>query len=331
MENMRIDFCGIALSNFLIGIVLIFLFMKFALRYKFLISKGIPLVGGISMGISFLIICLFFFLFHKELPVNIKGVLFSSSIILLAGIIDDFRELSVLIKFSFQILATTLVILFGVRTYIAGIGEFLNILITFIWIIGITNAFNHLDIVDGSCSGIALIVSLAFFMISLLNGDINGAILTLALSSAIFSFLIYNFPPAKVYMGNSGSHFLGFVLAVVALIISYASLERRVALLSPLFILWLPIFDTSFLVFMRMRKKILPFKKSNDHLALRLLALGHSPKKALLTMFSLCLFFSLCGILISQLPNFWGIIIVVFVVLASFALTKKMSKVTVDG
>ncbi|MDD5080150.1 MAG: MraY family glycosyltransferase [Candidatus Omnitrophica bacterium] len=318
-------------GSFLIGVVLVLVLMKLSRKYKFLIPKGMPLVGGIAFGVSFLASSLLFFFFHQFLPGNIKGLLLSSSIILVAGIIDDIHELSVLFKFSFQILATILIVMFGVRTYIVGIGGTLNLIITFIWIIGITNAFNHLDVVDGLCAGTALVVSLAFCAIALLNGDLLNAALTLALCGAVISFLRYNLPPARVYMGNAGSHFLGFVIAAIALLISYAPMERKAALLSPIFILWLPIFDTSFLVFMRIAKKILPFRKSNDHLAFRFLALGYSGKKALFAMFVLCLFFALCGVLISQMPNLSGMIIVFLVALVSFALIIRMSKVIVKG
>lgn len=325
------DFCIMILSSFLIGIVLVLVLMKLSRKYKFLIPKGMPLVGGIAFGVSFLATSFLFFFFHRFLPVNIKGLLFSSAIILIAGIIDDIHELSVLLKFAFQILATILIVSFGIRTYIVGIGEPLNLLITFIWIIGITNAFNHLDVVDGLCAGTALVVSLAFCAIAFLNGDLPDAALTIVLCGAVLSFLRYNLPPARVYMGNAGSHFLGFVIAGIALLISYAPMERKAALLSPIFILWLPIFDTSFLVFMRLAKKILPFRKSNDHLAFRFLALGYSGKKALFAMFVLCLFFALCGILISQLPNPLGLIIVILVALVSSALILRMSKVIVKG
>ena len=132
-------------------------------------------------------------------------------------------------------------------------------------------------------------------------------------------------------MGNSGSHFLGFILAALALVISYAPLEREIALLSPLLILGLPIFDTGFLIWARLIKKRLPFKKSNDHPALKFLALGYSQKKALLVMLSLCLFFSLCGILLSQVSNLFGITIITFVILVSLVLTKQMGKVAADA
>ena len=328
---MIINYLFIASAGYLLGILFIFIFRKVALRYKILTLQAIPLVGGLAMGLSFIIACLVGFSLFEGLAQEARGIIIASFIMLVFGVIDDWRELSILAKFLVQIIAAALLIFFGIRTQIIQIGNIANIIITFIWVIGIANAFNHLDVTDGLCSGTAMIVSFTFFTISILNNDLKTAVLSLSLVAAAFSFLLYNFPPAKVYMGNSGSHFLGFTLAALALVISYAPLERKIALLSPLLILGLPIFDTGFLIWARIIKKRLPFKKSNDHLVLRFLALGYSKKNALLVMLSLCLFFSLCGILVSQVPNIFGIIIVVFVVLVSFALTKRLSKVTVNG
>jgi UDP-GlcNAc:undecaprenyl-phosphate GlcNAc-1-phosphate transferase len=320
-----------AFIGFLWGIIFIVLFRKLALRYKILVPQGMPLIGGLSIGLSFLFTCLFAFSLSKGLSPEVKGIIIASVIMLAFGIIDDWRELSVRAKFLVQIIATTLLISFGIKAQIVYIGNVLNIIITFLWVLGITNAFNHLDVMDGLAGGIATIVTLAFFVISSLNGDIGTAMLSLGLLGALISFLLYNLPPAKIYMGNAGSHFLGFVLAAIALAISYAPLERKIALLSPILILGFPIFDTAFVILVRLNKKLLPFKKSKDHLALRYLALGYSKKKALLAMLGLGLFFSLSGIVLSQVSNFFGLTIVVLVILASLILTKKMRKVVVDG
>lgn len=325
---MSINYLLVILIGLPAGVVSLVLLRKLALTYNILINKGIPLTGGISMGFSFAIACLSFFLFNG-FSKQVIGITLSSLIMLIFGIVDDWRELSVPAKLFVQIIATILLILSGVRTNIAFIGEIPNIIITFIWVLGITNAFNLLDIMDGLAAGIAIIVSLSFFAISLLNGDAGTMVLTLALASVVSSFLIYNFPPAKIYMGNSGSHFLGFILAAVAMIVSYASLETRIALISPLLILGFPIFDTVFLILMRMSKKKLPFNKSNDHLALRLLALGYSKRRVLLTIVCLGAFFSLCGITIVRVSHPLDAFIIVLVVLMSIFLTGRVSKVTV--
>lgn len=132
-------------------------------------------------------------------------------------------------------------------------------------------------------------------------------------------------------MGNAGSHFLGFALAAIALAISYAPLEKKTALLSPLLILGLPIFDTAFLILMRTRKGRSVFKKSNDHLSLRILSLGYSKRKSLLFMLIFGLFFTLSGVLLSQVSSNLGIIIIVLVVAVAVGLTRRMSGVPVDN
>ena len=326
---MLINYILIILSSFFAGIIFVLLLRKLSARYNVLIYQRVPLIGGIAMGLSFIFACLAALLFYGNFPQEAKGILIASFIMLVFGVIDDWKELSILAKFLAQIIATSLLILFGVKTQIVYIGNPANIIITFIWVLGISNAFNHLDVIDGLAAGCAIIVSLAFFSIAILNNDLRAAIVSLALAVAAFSFFIYNFPPARIYMGNSGSHFLGFTLAAIALIISYAPLERKTALLSPLLILGFPIFDTAFLIMVRLIKKSLPFKKSNDHLALKFLALGYSKKKALLIMLGLCLFFSLSGILLSQASNLLGVIIIIFAGFVSLALTKKMIKVVV--
>lgn len=328
---MLINYVAIVLGGFLLGIFFISRLKKFSLSYNLLIPKGIPLIGGLGIGSSFILVALPSFFLYSGLSKQLVGVIISSTIMLVFGVIDDWRELSVWAKFLIQIITTSLLIVFGIRTQIIYIGNLFNIIITFIWVLAITNAFNHLDIMDGLASGTALIVSLSFFIISLLNGDIKTVILTLSLIGTILSFLIYNIPPAKIYLGNTGSHFLGFVLAAIALVISYAPLERKVALLSPLLILGLPIFDTFFLILMRIKKGKLIFRKSNDHLALRFLSRGYSKKKSLLFMLLLGLFFSLSGVVLSQVANPLGIIMVIFVALVSLIIAFRMSKIAVNG
>ncbi len=294
-------------------------------------------MGGIAMGIPFIILYLwvhslgFFYIPRSILSWQVFGIIISSLIMLVFGVVDDWKELSITTKFLTQIIATSLLIFYGIKTQIIFFSNFLNIIVTFIWIIGITNAFNHLDVMDGLAGGTALMVGFAFWTISILTGQMQTAVLSLILSGVVLGFLIYNFPPAKVYMGNCGSHFLGFVLAAIALLISYAPLERKIALLSPILILGLPIFDTAFLILIRIAKGKSAFKKSEDHLALRFLKIGHSKNKALLFMLSLALLFSVCGILLTQVSNALGLAIVVFVLSVNLVLTTKMSRVKVGS
>ena len=328
---MLINYLFIFFGTFFLGMFFISVSKKIALRYKVLVSGEIPLVGGIGIGISFVLVSLIGFFLYRGLSREIIGIIISATIMLIFGVIDDWREFSISIKFLVQIIATSLLIFFGIRTQIVYIGNLLNLIITVVWVLAITNAFNLLDVIDGLAAGCAMITSFAFFVVALLNGDTNIAILCLALAAAALSCLIYNFPPAKIYMGNSGSHFLGFTLAAIALVISYAPLERKIALLSPLLILGFPIFDTAFLILMRAGKARSILKKSNDHLALRFLRAGYSKKKALLFMLIFSLFFSLSGVGLSQASNKLGIIIIALVAIVGLLLTKKMSRVSVDA
>ncbi|MFH0826893.1 MAG: MraY family glycosyltransferase [Candidatus Omnitrophota bacterium] len=315
---------------FLLSLIFINAFKKFSIRNQLFISKGVSLVGGMGMGLSFTLVSLTGLMLSRSLSRETGGIIVCSLLMLVFGIMDDRHELSIRAKFLLQLIATGLLILLGARTKIVYIGIPLNILITFIWVIGITNAFNHLDVMDGAAGGCAFLISGTFFIIGVFRQDIGSAVLSLSLAGAAFSFFLCNFPPAKVYMGNSGSHFLGFALASIALIISYAPMERKIALMTPLLILGLPIFDTTFLILARSIKKNLPFKKSNDHLVLKFLSLVGSKRKALEYLFVLCLFFCLCGLLVSQVSNFLGGLVVACIVLISLRVALKMLKVSTD-
>jgi UDP-GlcNAc:undecaprenyl-phosphate GlcNAc-1-phosphate transferase len=313
--------------GFLTSLAFLFLFQTHAVKYKILTKAGISSVGGMAIGLSFFVLYAANFPKSGLLEKEAFGIISASLIILISGIIDDFVELSVPAKFFFQILASTLLICCGIRTNIVYIGDIANIIITMVWVIGITNALNHLDVLDGLAAGTAIISNLTFFCVALLNGDPRSALLALFLLAVTAPFLFYNLPPARMYMGNAGSHFLGFLMAVCALLISYAPLDRKVALLTPLLILGLPVFDTAFLIFVRLKQGRSAFKKSDDHIALRYLKQGYSKPKALLFILLLGLFLAFCAALVSRLPNGYAIIIVAFAVSVCLLVAKRMNGV----
>lgn len=321
-------FIYIFVWGFISGIAFLDILKKFSLKNKFLVFGNTPLIGGIAIGLSFLFSSLLAFSIFGGFDKRVGGVVLASFLMMLFGVMDDWKELSIFWKFMVQFLSAILLIIMGVRTQIVYIGNATNIIVTLLWIIGITNAFNHLDIIDGLAGGTALIASSLFFIISLLNADITVAIFSLVLAAATLAFLIFNFPPARVYMGNTGSHFLGFSLAAIALIISYAPLERKVALFSPLLILGFAIYDTTFLVFMRLRQKRLIFKKSKDHLSYRFLRAGYSLKQTLFFLLSLGAFFGLSGLIVSQASNCLGLSIIILNLLVMIFIAKKMSQVS---
>ena len=315
-----------ALASFLLSALFLVVLKAVSVRRHFLISQGVPLIGGISMGLAFFAVFLWAGPSVTNLPREIQGILISSALILSAGVFDDQRELSVIQKFGVQLIAASILVFFGVRTNFVYVGDTWNIVVSLLWIVGITNAINLLDVMDGLAGGASLVILAGFCVISAMNGDLLTLTLACVLGGAVLGFWIFNIPPAKVYMGNSGSHFLGFVLAAIGLTARYATLERAVALLAPLLLLGFPILDTLLLILVRLQKGSSVFKKSKDHMALRLLEKGYSKKKALIMMMGWSLFFVVSGLIMSKAPNFLGLMILAVAGLGSFFLIKKMRR-----
>lgn len=309
------------------SMIFTFFLSRLSLRYKILKTNNIPLIGGLGVGLALIFsLSLGFFNFDLSL-VKVSVIAGASLLMLFFGVIDDLRELSVAQKLIVQSFCAILLILFGIRTNIVYLGFWGNAVITFFWILAITNAFNLLDIMDGLAAGIALIVSSAFFLIGFLSGDLNVQILSLILSAVSAGFLIFNLPPAKAYLGNSGSHFLGMLIASVALITHYASMDNAFALLSPIMILGLPIIDTILLIIFRIIKRRPPFRKSRDHLALKIGTLGFSPAKTILIMYLLCFIFASCGILLTRINNLLAVGIITALFLFSISIFWRLVKI----
>ncbi|TAM43814.1 undecaprenyl/decaprenyl-phosphate alpha-N-acetylglucosaminyl 1-phosphate transferase [bacterium] len=291
-----------------------FLLARFFLRHKILKTGNIPLVGGLGIGTAFVFSSsLAVFAFGLSLG-KVLIVTVASLLVLFFGVVDDLKESSVAQKFLVQSFCAGLLILSGIRTDIVYLGFWGNAAITFFWILGLTNAFNLLDIMDGLAAGTALIVGSAFLWIGFLSGDLNVQLFSLILCASSAGFLIFNLPPARAYLGNSGSHFLGMLISCIALITHYASSSNVFALLSPVIILGLPITDTILLIIFRLIKRMPPFKKSKDHIALKIGALGFSRVETILTMYILSSIFAGCGVLLTRVSDLSaaGIIIAVF-------------------
>ncbi len=304
---------------------------RVSLSYKILKTNNIPWIGGLGIGLAFIFaLGLGFFMFNLSI-IKISVIAGACLCMLLLGVIDDLRELSVLQKLMAQSFCALLLISFGIKTNIIYFGFWGNAVITFFWILGMTNAFNLLDILDGLAAGTVLIVSSAFLLIGFLSVDLNVQILSLILCASSMGFLIFNLPPAKVYLGNSGSHFFGLLIASVALITHYASVNNVFALFSPLMILGLPIMDTLLLVIFRIIKRKPPFNKSRDHLALRIGALGFSPIKTIMIMYILCSIFASCGVVLTMVNSLLAVGIIIVIFLLSISMFWRLVKIEING
>lgn len=261
-----------------------------------------------------------------------RAWVFGSLWLVAVGLIDDLAwELPPWIKGSGQVIAAALLISGGISVKIVYFPEWLNVTLSLLWIVGITNALNLLDILDGLAAVVTGIASAGFAILASWSSQSELALLAIALTGVVVGFLIFNWPPARLYMGDAGSQWLGFTLAALALGIRYAPLGREVALATPLIVLGLPVYDLLYVVWMRLRKGRSPFRKSRDHFALRLVTEGASPRVALLAMAGLTAGFVLVGLYVAHAQNLAGGIAVALVIVAAILWGRRLAVVEMDG
>src|SRR5262245_20758611 len=196
-------------------------------------------------------------------------MLLAGTILVLLGLIDDFGVLGVWPKFLGQGFATLVLIKSDIAIHIGSMPDWVNMALTVIWIVGMTNDFNIIDIMDGLASGIALIAAALLLVVAFLNGHEPIVLMTATLMGSLLGFLRYNAHPARIFMGDTGSLFIGMMLGALAMIGKYDH-HNSIGYLSPLLILAVPIFDTVCVMTLRLLRRRNPFKGSPDHLALRL-------------------------------------------------------------
>lgn len=228
-------------------------------------KNPVPYLGGIIIYFAFISPVSLLFPFNKKL----LGILFASSILLIVGLFDDLKALTPFIKFLFQIIATFILIRSGIYIDLTFLSPVLNYILSFFWIISIINAINIIDIMDGLASSITILASLTIFVISLYNQQFLISILSISLAASLLGFLKFNWEPAKIYLGDSGSMFIGIVIGSLTILGDYSK-YNDVAFISGFLILSIPIFDMIYVMFLRIIHKKSPFFGSSDHFTLRL-------------------------------------------------------------
>jgi UDP-GlcNAc:undecaprenyl-phosphate GlcNAc-1-phosphate transferase len=198
------------------------------------------------------------------------------------GLLDDKHALSPRAKLLGQIGGAVVLVGCGLRVRFIS-PDWASMLVTVLWVVTVTNALNFVDIMDGLAASVGLVAALAFMAFAIHSGRPNDALAAAALGGALLGFLPYNFQPARIYLGDAGSHFLGFVLSAISLNLGYSH-QNELAVFSPLAILALPLFDLLLMIIIRTRKGIPPWKGSPDHVPLRLRALGWGVRRVVLTL-----------------------------------------------
>ncbi len=233
-----------------------------------------------------------------RLPTLLVYVL-GSLVMLCLGLADDRHRLSPARKLLVQTIVAVGVALGGERLELFDGGTVPSVVVTVLWIVGVTNAFNLLDHMDGLSGGVAAVAGAAFLIVALQTGQIFIAALIVPLLGACAGFLVFNFPPAKIFLGDAGSLFIGFWLS--CLTISSTFYEEKYALYTyavPLAVLAVPLFDTGCVFLIRLRNRRPLFQGDTNHLAHRLVALGMSRRGAVLAIYALTLYAGLSAVLL---------------------------------
>lgn len=301
-----------------------------------------PRLGGLGIIAGFFVSMIYLIISIKleskdtldEYHWKIIGLFLGLTIIAIVGFIDDCKGMKPLVKLLGQTIAAGVVMAFGIT-----IGDFnipvfdkiielngvMEYIITWFWIVGITNAINLTDGLDGLSSGITLIACVSLLIIFASNGSpVISIILITALAGGIVGFLPYNVNPAKTYMGDCGSNFLGFSIAIIS-ILGIAKTYTIIVIIAPLIVLALPIFDTIFAIFRRIIKgKSLKaiFKPDSGHLHHRLMKLGYTQKEAVLILYGVATTLGMFAIILLE-SGIWKAVSFALLIIAIFAIGYK--------
>jgi UDP-GlcNAc:undecaprenyl-phosphate GlcNAc-1-phosphate transferase len=266
----------------LLSLVLVPLVLRVAIKLDVLDHPGgykqqknpVPYLGGVAIIIAFAGSILAAAAIRPPVAgfTELAITLGSAVALGLVGLLDDLRGLPLWPRFTAMFVAAGALWMVGVRVHLFDDG-FIDLAITLAWVVGITNAFNLLDNMDGLSAGIAVIASASFFVIAAANGQFLVAALSLAVAGAAIGFLRHNRYPARIYMGDAGSLFLGFMLAVVGLKLRFDA-PREVTAFVPILVLGVAIFDTTLVVVTRLRSGKSIFQGGTDHTSHRLVLLG---------------------------------------------------------
>ncbi len=278
-------------------------------------KRPIPLLGGVGIYLGCMVAL---FLFDRFYIPQLVSILVGATLVSFLGLWDDRQALRPLLKLLGQCLAASIPVLSGIQVHFLH-DPVLDLAVTFLWIIGITNAMNLLDNMDGLSGGVAMVASIFFFLLGVMNGQYLVAGLTAALLGACTGFLYYNWNPASVFMGDTGSLFIGFMLAMVGIKLRFPHNTDLVTWMIPVIVLGLPIFDTALVVISRLRRGLNPLTSpGKDHISHRLVALGASRQEAILTLYAVCCGLGVVAMFIMRASIFegylvGGLLVIVFV------------------
>jgi len=291
-------------------------------------AAPVPYLGGLAVFAAFLLAYGMIF----DLNAEVLALLLASSIVAMVGLIDDFGVLTPLAKVMGQLIAVFVLLRAGISVHVVMLPWWVRILVTVVWLVALSNAFNLIDIMDGLAGGVGVIAAIFLLAVAIIDGRWVVAALTAVLIGALLGFLRFNFAPAQIYLGDCGSLFTGMTLGALAMVMEYTR-SNPFGWLAPVYILAIPLIDTVYVSILRLRagKKI--YHGSPDHFPLRLRRrLGGSTPRTVLVIYAASVVLGGCGLLVmwlSPAATLWltaGVAVAVVVVLAWLARVPMESR-----
>lgn len=240
---------------------------------------------------------------------TLKGVFLAGLVILVSGLQDDISEMDPLLKLVSQVTAALVMIGFGVRATPTDIG-WVDSIITVVWVVAVVNAVNYQDNMDGLAAGLTAAACISFFVIAVVWDQYLVASLAAVLAGGTIGFLFYNFPPASIYMGDAGTHFLGFLLATMGVLLKFPTRPKLATLFVPVMILAVPLTDMAMVTISRRRRGVPVSQGGTDHSSHRLVVAGLTRRQAIMAMWAATLVTGGGALLATKLPLIPALVVV---------------------
>lgn len=316
---------------FLLSLYLTPLFRQAALRFGIIDrpqgplkkhAEPVPYLGGLAVYLSFLLTTGFIHQYSRE----VLGILLAGAITVILGLIDDLGVLSPKVKLLGQFIAACVLVKASIYIKLVILPVWAAIPLTILWVIAVTNAFNLIDIMDGLASGVGAIAALALVVVNYRSGRELVVPLSIALAGSLLGFLRYNFKPAKIYLGDTGSLFIGLMLAALSMNGAYTRVSLLGAI-APLLILGVPIFDMLLVMYIRFRRGIPIMQGSPDHFALRLRKWRLSVEATVLSSYVAAAALAVLALILIRVNTLTVCLITVATLLVCFSIAYYLKKV----
>jgi UDP-GlcNAc:undecaprenyl-phosphate GlcNAc-1-phosphate transferase len=285
-------------------------------------AEPVPYLGGLAVYLSFLLTTAFIYQYSRE----VLGILLAGAIIVILGLVDDLGVLSPSVKLFGQLVAATVLVKASIYIKLSILPAWVAVALTILWVMAITNAFNLIDIMDGLASGVGAIAALVLVIINYQSGKELIVPLSVALAGSLIGFLRHNFKPAKIYLGDTGSLFIGLMLAALSMNGAYTRVSL-VGVLAPILILGVPVFDMLLVIYIRFRRGIPVMQGSSDHFALRLRKWRLSVVQTVVSSYFVAFLLGLVALVLIRVDAIAALAIIILVCAACLSVGYYLNKI----